>query len=46
VTVASFNARAQRVVTSLGFERVGRFAASTDGKPYDVFVCSQQPRLP
>jgi ribosomal-protein-alanine N-acetyltransferase len=38
VTVASFNARAQRVVTSLGFEHVDRFEASTDGQPYDVFV--------
>jgi ribosomal-protein-alanine N-acetyltransferase len=38
VTVASFNARAQRVVTSLGFEPVARFEASTDGQPYDVFI--------
>jgi [ribosomal protein S18]-alanine N-acetyltransferase len=38
VTVASFNARAQRVVTSLGFEHLARFEASTDGRPYDVFV--------
>jgi ribosomal-protein-alanine N-acetyltransferase len=38
VTVASFNARAQRVVTSLGFVHVDRFGATTDGQPYDVFV--------
>jgi [ribosomal protein S18]-alanine N-acetyltransferase len=38
MTVASFNARAPRVVTSLGFGHVARFAATTDGKPYDVFV--------
>ncbi len=38
VTVASFNARAQRVVTSLGFEHMARFEASTDGKPYEVLV--------
>jgi RimJ/RimL family protein N-acetyltransferase len=38
VTVASFNARAQRVVTSLGFVHVARFDATTDGTPYDVFV--------
>jgi hypothetical protein len=35
--VAFFNARAQRVVTSLGFDQE-RFDATTDGKPYDVFV--------
>lgn len=38
VTVASFNTRAQRVVTSLGFAHVARFEASSDRKPYDVFV--------
>jgi [ribosomal protein S18]-alanine N-acetyltransferase len=40
VTVASFNARAQRVVMSLGFLHVARFEASTDGRPFDVFVRS------
>jgi RimJ/RimL family protein N-acetyltransferase len=38
VTVASFNARAKRVATSLGFVHVARFDATTDGKPYDLFV--------
>lgn len=38
VTVASFNARAQRVVTSLGFVHRTQFRASTNGNPYDVFV--------
>ncbi len=38
MTVASFNARALRVVESLGFERVGRFDASTDGRSFEVLV--------
>ena len=38
VTVASFNTRARRTVESLGFERVGSFAARRDGRPYDVLV--------
>ncbi len=38
VTVASFNLRALRVVESLGFERVGSFAAARDGRPFDVLV--------
>jgi ribosomal-protein-alanine N-acetyltransferase len=38
VTVASFNARARRTVESLGFEVVGSFAASRDGRPFDVLV--------
>jgi ribosomal-protein-alanine N-acetyltransferase len=38
VTVADFNRRAVRAVESLGFERVGRFAATTDGRPFGVFV--------
>jgi ribosomal-protein-alanine N-acetyltransferase len=38
VTVASFNTRTQRVVISLGFGQVARLEATTDGKPYDVFV--------
>jgi ribosomal-protein-alanine N-acetyltransferase len=38
MTIAAFNARAQNVVRSLGFEAVARFAASTDGRDYDVFT--------
>ena len=38
VTVASFNARALRVVESLGFARVGRFDAATDGRSFEVLV--------
>jgi ribosomal-protein-alanine N-acetyltransferase len=38
VTVATFNARAQRVVESLGFQRVGHFNAATDGRSFEVLV--------
>ncbi|MFC7723746.1 GNAT family N-acetyltransferase [Nocardioides sp. GCM10028917] len=38
VTVASFNVRARRTVESLGFERVGSFAARRDGRRFDVLV--------
>ncbi|MDN4175064.1 GNAT family N-acetyltransferase [Nocardioides sp. SOB77] len=38
VTVASSNARALRVVESLGFERVGRFDAAHDGSSFEVLV--------
>lgn len=38
VTVASWNARAQRVVTSLGFVPVAQFTASRTGIPYDVLI--------
>jgi [ribosomal protein S18]-alanine N-acetyltransferase len=38
VTVASFNARALRVVTSLGFRPVSSFAATTDGRSFDILV--------
>lgn len=38
VTVAGFNARALRTVESLGFERVGRFDAATDGRSFEVLV--------
>lgn len=40
VTVATFNIRALRVVESLGFERVGRFDAATDGRSFEVLVRS------
>lgn len=38
VTVASFNARALRTVTSLGFTRIDSFSASSDARPFDVLV--------
>ena len=38
VTVASSNLRALRTVESLGFERVGSFAAARDGRPFEVLV--------
>ncbi|RYB92969.1 N-acetyltransferase [Nocardioides oleivorans] len=38
VTVASFNARALRVVEGLGFSRVGRFASTHDGQDFEVLV--------
>jgi RimJ/RimL family protein N-acetyltransferase len=36
VTVASFNARALRTVGSLGFQRMGTFKASRDGREFIV----------
>lgn len=38
VTVASFNTRALRVVASLGFRPVSSFAATTDGRGYQILV--------
>jgi [ribosomal protein S18]-alanine N-acetyltransferase len=38
VTIASFNTRALRVVTSLGFRPVSSFAATTDGRGYQILV--------
>jgi [ribosomal protein S18]-alanine N-acetyltransferase len=38
VTVASFNARALKVVESLGFVREDEFRATADGKPYRILV--------
>jgi ribosomal-protein-alanine N-acetyltransferase len=38
MTIAAFNLRAQKVVRSLGFQAVSRFAASTDGRDYDIFT--------
>jgi len=38
VTVASSNVRALRTVESLGFARVGSFAAARDGRQFDVLV--------
>lgn len=38
VTVASFNVRAQRVVTALGFRNVGSFARTGDGTGFEILV--------
>jgi len=38
VTVASFNTRALRVVTSLGFRPVSSFAAAADGRHFEILV--------
>ena len=38
VTVASFNTRALRVVTSLGFRRASTFTATTDGTRFDILL--------
>jgi len=38
VTVATFNIRAQRVVTALGFRNIGSFRASTDGRSYEMLI--------
>jgi ribosomal-protein-alanine N-acetyltransferase len=38
VTIASFNLRARRVVEALGFQQVGIFQASTNGRSYTILV--------
>ncbi|MEP7022871.1 MAG: GNAT family N-acetyltransferase [Actinomycetota bacterium] len=38
VTIASFNLRAQRVVTALGFRRIGSLRATTDGTSYEILT--------
>lgn len=38
VTIATFNARARRVVVSLGFRHAGSFRALADGRSYDILV--------
>ena len=38
VTVASFNTRALRVVTSLGFRPTESFAATMDGRRFEILV--------
>jgi [ribosomal protein S18]-alanine N-acetyltransferase len=43
VTVASFNTRALRVVTSLGFRPVSSFAAATDGRHFEILVRQEAP---
>jgi len=46
VTVASRNARALRVVTSLGFQPVSSFAATTDGRRFEILVRGCADALP
>jgi [ribosomal protein S18]-alanine N-acetyltransferase len=41
VTIASFNARAQRVIAALGFRPAGTFAAATDGRSYGIWLRSE-----
>ena len=38
VTIATFNVRAQRVVTSLGFRAIGSFRGSADGRSYEMLT--------
>lgn len=38
VTVATFNARALRTVEALGFQRIGRFNAASDGRSFEVLI--------
>lgn len=45
VTVASFNTRALRVVTSLGFGPVSSFAATTDGRSFQILVRDEASQL-
>jgi ribosomal-protein-alanine N-acetyltransferase len=46
VTVASFNTRALRVVTSLGFQPVRSFAATTDGRRFEILTRRCDSALP
>jgi [ribosomal protein S18]-alanine N-acetyltransferase len=46
VTVASFNTRALRVVTSLGFLPVSSFAAVTDGRRFEILTRRCESSLP
>jgi ribosomal-protein-alanine N-acetyltransferase len=41
VTIATFNVRAQRVVTALNFHPTGTFSAMTDGRSYGIWVRSE-----
>jgi RimJ/RimL family protein N-acetyltransferase len=38
VTIATFNVRAQRVVTALGFRGTGSFRALADGRSYEILT--------
>src|SRR3984957_1854722 len=46
VTIASFNTRALRVVTSLGFERASTFTATTGGRSFEILVRGAPGALP
>lgn len=46
VTAASFNARALRVVTSLGFRPQGSFAAAADGRGFEILTRACQDGCP
>ena len=43
ITVASFNVRALRTVESLGFQRIGTFDASRDGREFIVLARQENP---
>lgn len=43
ITVAAFNQRALRVVTSLGFAATDRFLASADGREFQILVRPERP---
>jgi [ribosomal protein S18]-alanine N-acetyltransferase len=38
VTIATFNVRAQRVISALGFRQAGTFLASVDGQSYGIWI--------
>jgi hypothetical protein len=38
VTIATFNVRAQRVISALGFGQIDAFQATTDGRSYGIWV--------
>jgi [ribosomal protein S18]-alanine N-acetyltransferase len=38
VTIASFNVRAQRAVTALGFRNLGTFSRTGDGRSFEILV--------
>lgn len=45
VTIATFNVRAQRVVTALGFHQVDTFLATADGRSYGIWIKPDAGRL-
>jgi [ribosomal protein S18]-alanine N-acetyltransferase len=40
-TIATFNVRAQRVISALGFRQVDAFLATADGRSYGIWVRSE-----
>jgi [ribosomal protein S18]-alanine N-acetyltransferase len=38
VTIATFNVRAQRVISALGFGQIDTFQATADGRSYGIWV--------